>query len=220
MDRDTDRETSLPDSAAELEQLRQENVELRRSVQRLEGLAYRDALTGLRNRRYLDERMEQELARHRRNRGEPLSVVVIDLDGFKGINDTLGHAAGDDALVRIARFLDLQVRLTDLCCRIGGDEFVLLLPETTERGCAVVVAHLRRAAAEALARGQDLPGFSLGAATAEPGERGQEILARADAAMYASKRSRSEARLHPVPSRPGSARQRSRSRGGRTLVGV
>jgi diguanylate cyclase (GGDEF)-like protein len=88
----------------------------------------RDALTGLLNRRAFDERFPVELARAARS-GHPLALVLLDLDGFKGVNDRLGHPAGDEVLRAVARILD-QARAADDCFRIGGDEFAILMPET------------------------------------------------------------------------------------------
>ena len=176
--------------ALELARLREENSMLKSSLERLEGLAYRDALTGLRNRRYFDERLDEEVARLRRTGAEALSVILVDLDGFKNINDARGHAAGDQALTWISEFLRAHVRFTDACCRMGGDEFVLLLPETGAEGCAIVAALLRRRIDERLAAGEAPVGFSLGCATSRRSEEPCELIARADSAMYIDKRER------------------------------
>jgi diguanylate cyclase len=89
--------------------------------------ANRDALTGLYNRRYLDSTLERELARCQRE-GLPLSLMLIDLDHFKRINDTYGHQAGDEVLKQLAGMLSAQARSADVVCRFGGEEFLLLLP--------------------------------------------------------------------------------------------
>jgi diguanylate cyclase (GGDEF)-like protein len=88
----------------------------------------RDALTGLSNRRAFEERLPIELARAARSE-RPLALVLLDLDGFKGVNDRLGHPAGDEVLREVARILD-EARSADDCFRIGGDEFAILMPET------------------------------------------------------------------------------------------
>ncbi|MGN6203227.1 MAG: GGDEF domain-containing protein, partial [Solirubrobacterales bacterium] len=88
----------------------------------------RDALTGLPNRRAFEERLPIELARAARSK-RPLALVLLDLDGFKGVNDRLGHPAGDEVLRAVARILDGS-RTADDCFRIGGDEFAILMPET------------------------------------------------------------------------------------------
>ncbi len=89
--------------------------------------ANRDALTGLYNRRYLDSTLERELARCQRE-GQPLSLMLIDIDHFKQINDTYGHQAGDEVLKQLADMLNAQARSADVVCRFGGEEFLLLLP--------------------------------------------------------------------------------------------
>ncbi|MFS2055783.1 diguanylate cyclase domain-containing protein, partial [Variovorax sp. CT11-76] len=108
--------------------------------QALARLAHHDTLTGLPNRKLLDERLQQALA-HAARHGQPVAVLYLDLDGFKQLNDTLGHEAGDLALREIARRLQALVRQTDTVARIGGDEFVLLatgLVEPAEQGAQVL----------------------------------------------------------------------------------
>ena len=119
----------------ELESLRKEN-------ERLLALAYRDPLTGLRNRRCFSERLAEELCRHQR-RHAPVSVICLDVNGFKHLNDTKGHLAGDSALVGVGQFLETLTRAEDLCCRMGGDEFAVLLPDTDAAQCRVVVQRIR-----------------------------------------------------------------------------
>ena len=180
--------------AEEVRRLRQENEALRLTVGRLEGLAYRDPLTGLRSRRYFEERLQEELARQRRSTQAPLSILVIDLDGFKQVNDTQGHAGGDRVLCWVAGFLALQTRFTDVICRLGGDEFVVLLPDTGEQGCATVVDHMQTALTHLDARGEAPVQFSVGSATARRGELSHQLLGRADASMYQEKQGRTATR--------------------------
>ncbi len=115
-------------------ELRQANEQLRRQLDEIEKLqvalkeqTIRDSLTGCFNRRYLDETLERELSRSRRE-GYPLSLVILDLDFFKQINDTYGHLAGDRALVVLAETLRADIRQEDVLCRYGGEEFVILMP--------------------------------------------------------------------------------------------
>jgi two-component system cell cycle response regulator len=171
--------------------LARENAALRRRVVELEAfrtLAYRDPLTGLWNRRYFDERMAEELDRARRHPSRRLSVMIIDVNDFKRLNDSLGHAEGDRALCWVAAFLKGHLRAHDVCCRIGGDEFAVILPEVGEDGCEVLAARLR----EKLGWDGTLPAFavglSIGSATL-PTEviSGEELIRAADRAMYRDK---------------------------------
>ena len=120
----TDIEARLRETNKEMtEQLQ----EIRSLQSRLEELAIRDGLTGLYNRRYLDDALERELARAQRE-GHPVSIALIDLDNFKQLNDTYGHQAGDAVLKSLSTLLSDQVRSSDIACRWGGEEFVLVLP--------------------------------------------------------------------------------------------
>jgi diguanylate cyclase len=106
--------------------LERDSFDLRRQVAQTQEKAFRDALTGLPNRHAYDERVAQEQARFRRF-GDPLAILVLDVDNFKVINDTHGHKAGDKALAMIAKILNQRLRATDFIARFGGEEFVLLL---------------------------------------------------------------------------------------------
>lgn len=143
----------------------------------------RDALTGLPNRRAFEERLPVELARAART-GHPLALVLLDLDGFKGVNDRLGHPAGDEVLCAVARILD-QSRAADDCFRIGGDEFAILMPETEAihaRTAAERVADQIRSAR--LGDGQIGATYGLAAST----NRDSDILfAAADRVLLAAK---------------------------------
>jgi diguanylate cyclase (GGDEF)-like protein len=111
-----------------------------------------DALTGVGNYRLLEERLAYELTRHRRN-GRPLSVLVLDLDGFKLVNDTLGHPVGDQLLRQIAETLQQTVRDQDTVVRQGGDEFCVLAPETDPDEAELLVERIRVGLAEVIANG-------------------------------------------------------------------
>lgn len=108
----------------------------------VERLAILDPLTGLFNRRHLAGRLHDELARCRRY-GHALSLTAVDLDGFKRVNDVRGHDAGDKVLVRVADALQRTLRSTDVVARIGGDEFVIIQPETTAEGAMLLAERLR-----------------------------------------------------------------------------
>ncbi|HYN94258.1 MAG TPA: EAL domain-containing protein [Pilimelia sp.] len=149
-------------------------------------LVVTDSLTGLANRVRLRARLEQIL-----NRQQPVAVLLIDLDGFKQVNDTLGHEAGDSMLVGFAQVLQHSVRPTDTASRLGGDEFAVVLPDVTDLDQAGVVAAriLATAATPVPVADTMLPiRGSIGIALARPGEDIQALLHRADVAMYAAKR--------------------------------
>jgi diguanylate cyclase (GGDEF)-like protein len=166
-------------------------AEARELARRMTHLAHHDPLTGLPNRRWLLERLREALrdadAAQRR-----VALLFIDLDGFKAVNDTHGHAIGDALLRAVAQRLRGRVRAGDTVCRLAGDEFVVLLPSIADREAASDVAALLRAAlARPFAlRGRVLRvGFSGGIAVApEDGTRAEVLLERADAAMYEAKR--------------------------------
>lgn len=179
----------------EMQRLRAEIERLRRENEKLAALAYRDALTGLRNRRVFTERLGEELSRLKRNPSGALSVIVIDVNDFKRLNDTDGHAAGDLALRAVAELLESLVRAEDFVCRVGGDEFVVLLPDTGLEQAAVVAERLR-AHAPALARtGLGARPLSIGVSSWRVGDDECSLLSRADEEMYADKRSRRCARM-------------------------
>ncbi|NLT05002.1 MAG: GGDEF domain-containing protein [Solirubrobacterales bacterium] len=159
--------------------LRAEIAERKRLQRQLEHLAGHDPLTGVANRRRLEERIATELARARRE-DSPLCVVTLDLDDLKAHNDTHGHAAGDRLLQRVAATWDASLRAGDLIARTGGDEFVLLLPNCTLADAEALMARL---CAEV---GADC-GCSAGAARWDGRESADELQSRADLAMYAEK---------------------------------
>ena len=125
-------ERAVAERTAELqaanERLQAEIADRRQAETRAQHLADHDPLTGLPNRRLLEDRLTQALAASQRN-GKQTAVMFVDLDRFKNINDTLGHAAGDKVLKEVAERLVQQLRVVDTICRIGGDEFVVVLPE-------------------------------------------------------------------------------------------
>jgi len=158
----------------------------RELLQRLERLSMSDPLTGLGNRRAFDEALAVETARARRARGS-LGVVILDVDHFKQFNDRHGHQAGDDALVTVARVLAGEARAEDRACRIGGEEFALLLPGADETTAATVAERVRRAI-------EDHPGpvagvtVSLGVAAARGDDHDpRTLLAAADQRLYVAK---------------------------------
>jgi len=174
-----------------LRRLLEENRRLTRELReltRLRGLAERDELTGLPNRRSWADRLTEELSRSKRTRGSPGALLIVDMNDLKGINDRFGHATGDQALRETARVLRTALRAPDVCCRTGGDEFMILLPETDAAEARLVMARLRSAVIRAGARREVPLSISVGAAAwPEDGEDPAVLIDLADRAMYAEK---------------------------------
>ena len=166
--------------------------ELRRMAAALSRIASRDPLTGLANRRSAESSVAAAIARAERGLGTP-SVVVVDLDGFKAVNDGAGHAAGDQVLRTVAERLSRTARSVDTVARLGGDEFLVLLESTGGPGAVAALGRLRRSLEdgwEGLTGGVAMSA-SLGMATYRPGDGVASLVARADAEMYADKARRS-----------------------------
>lgn len=172
--------------------LRAQEEELRLAMAKLTDLARTDSLTGLGNRRAFDEAIAREVDRARRY-GNRLSLISIDLDHFKSINDTHGHATGDAVLAGVASFLRMGIRTTDLAARVGGEELALLLPETSLRDARDVASRLRATIAEhAFMSASGAPlrvTASFGVASADQLDRVtiEALVAAADEAVYAAK---------------------------------
>jgi diguanylate cyclase (GGDEF)-like protein len=150
-------------------------------AQELEQSSLLDPLTGVLNRRGLTAALHREHERVHRN-GGALSVLLIDVDDFKTLNDSQGHAAGDRALRQIARAITEAVRAVDHVGRLGGDEFLVILPDADRAAGATLADRIGQLRVPA--------GLSVGAATLRPGESAEQLLARADAEMYQRKRLR------------------------------
>ncbi|HEY2636190.1 MAG TPA: diguanylate cyclase, partial [Solirubrobacteraceae bacterium] len=164
-------------------------IERKRAEAELAHLALHDPLTGLPNRALLLDRLALALARTRRQPAM-VAVLFLDLDGFKDVNDTFGHDAGDEALALVAARLVEAVRPTDTVARFGGDEFVILLDDVDGSAHAArvadrVIAELARPFA--VTGGETLLGASVGAAVATLGEDPEAVVRRADSAMYRAK---------------------------------
>jgi diguanylate cyclase (GGDEF)-like protein len=164
------------------------NLKLRET---LRNQSIRDPLTGLFNRRYLEETLERELSRAERNRGA-LGVVMVDLDRFKQFNDTYGHDAGDMLLRELGRLLQTSVRGGDVACRYGGEEFVLILPGADAQTTRQRADRLRESVKQLFVshHGQSVGSVTMSAGVAafpDHGTTGEALMQAADAALYRAK---------------------------------
>ncbi|MDR3580236.1 MAG: GGDEF domain-containing protein [Oryzomonas sp.] len=161
--------------------------EVARRTEQLEQLMLTDPLTGVGNRRMLIKRLEEEVVRAQRYQ-RPLTVAFFDIDHFKNINDTYGHSSGDMVLSRVAESLKSGLRDCDLLGRFGGEEFVVLLPETT-MDKASKVAERMRADIEHMRLPQITRSItaSVGLAELQDNESGEDLLERSDRALYRAK---------------------------------
>jgi two-component system cell cycle response regulator len=172
---------------------RRYGVRLRDNVQLSMELAVTDALTGLHNRRYMESHLtslvEQALAR-----GKPLALLVVDIDYFKAVNDVHGHDAGDDVLREFATRVKKSIRGIDLACRYGGEEFVIVMPETDMAVAAIVAERIRRRIAGepfVIRDGSTALDVTISigiAALSGVEDNAAAILKRADQALYRAKR--------------------------------
>ena len=171
----------------ELERLAAAELQARLIVERL---SLTDSLTGLSNRRHFEEAGRIEFSRAERHR-HALAVIIIDLDHFKLVNDTYGHAAGDAVLAAAAGACRRLLRISDIAARIGGEEFCLLLPETDSRGAGVLAERLRTSIA-GLQFGTVTPPLTMTASfgiseRAPAGDTFETLVARSDKALYRAK---------------------------------
>ena len=163
--------------------------ELESSNARLKEFSFTDEVTGLYNRRFFATRLEDEVSRYSRF-NQPLSVVMLDIDGFKAVNDELGHAAGDETLRIVGHILQTQSRNIDVISRYGGDEFAVLLVETGKDGALLYAERVRRQIeAAGFSHGRSIT-VSLGVACLpeDVGPVSEDIVTAADWALYEAKR--------------------------------
>lgn len=177
------------DKERQIETLKQELAAADRKIKQLEKKAFLCPLTRLPNRLAFKSATKRELARQRRS-GQPLSVVILDIDHFKQVNDQYGHDAGDTVLRRFAKVLMAQMRETDFVARLGGEEFVFIMPGETASQSFVAVERVRLAAAACKVKiGSRSISFtvSAGIATHGKGDDFAGSLKRADRALYQAK---------------------------------
>jgi diguanylate cyclase (GGDEF)-like protein len=179
-----------------IKRLRRQLAEKQNHTLLLRELAMIDALTGLYNRRFAEQRLAAEVARSAR-KGHPLMVVLMDLNDFKEINDSCGHPAGDLVLQEFAAALNRVVRSGDLAVRMGGDEFLLILPECNHEQLRLVLDRL--GPLEVVWEGRKLSiKYSVGWREYAPGDQPETMLAAADQALYENKRASKSAPVREV----------------------
>lgn len=196
--------------------LRQDNQLVHQSLEQQalsEQHARLDPLTGLFNRRWLHETLPDLLDQHR-TQSRRFSLLMLDIDHFKNYNDSAGHVAGDQALLAVANTLNAQIRDGDQAVRFGGEEFLIVLPDTGLEDAHPIAERLRECVQQLPIHdhaGAALPGVTLSIGLAEwvPFENPEQLIARADAALYQAKYAgRNRVVLSPTPERPETARLR------------
>lgn len=166
----------------------QHSIKQRRRAEKLYGLSIIDPLTGLHNRRFGEKRLEEEIDRAQKS-SDPLAIMIIDLDHFKEINDQFGHAAGDAALKEFSRRLTKAIRACDVPVRIGGDEFLIILPDCPRDKVNAILSRL--GAPEVLVDSMKIPiRYSVGRSQYQVTDTIETMLKRADEVLYSQKRSR------------------------------
>ncbi|NOJ58840.1 EAL domain-containing protein [Arthrobacter sp. 260] len=174
----------------ELEQRVQDRTASLHAAQvELERLAMYDSLTGLPNRYMLRRRIDAEMVAAAQGM-DPAALILLDLDAFKAVNDSLGHSAGDEVLIEVGRRLTSAVRDTDTVARLGGDEFAVLLPQTSDRMALEIAGRaLEALSPEMMVSGISIRTFaSIGVRCGETGQTGEDLMRDADTAMYVAKK--------------------------------
>ncbi len=176
-----------------LEELERRNQLLEAEIERLrvyKDYAYTDALTEIPNRRFYYERLLQEVARARRG-GHALTLALVDLDLFKEINQDVGHRGGDQVLRFFSQFLRVNLRQEDVICRIGGDEFAIILPDTTADRAAIFFDRVRQKLDQVEisidGRSRLALSFSCGLALFKPDYLPEDLIEEADHSLYSAK---------------------------------
>ena len=168
--------------------LAQTNVMLRQREAQIVALSLTDPLTGVGNRRRLEEILAADVGRAERM-NKKLSAFIVDLDHFKRVNDVYGHAAGDTVLIALAELLRAHTRASDVVTRVGGEEFVVLMPDTGREHAAIIAERLREALGCTRIKPLRNPvTMSVGVVERLAGESGEALLRRADKALYEAKK--------------------------------
>ena len=178
--------TKEQDLQRELERLRREVSRLEHKVEQLDRLAHEDSLVPLPNRRGFMRQLERLIARVARY-GDSGALLFIDIDGLKMINDSFGHSAGDEALIKVSELLQAGTRTSDCVARIGGDEFAILLEHADEEVARATATRLTDLVAGSELQSEDnaFPlSIAVGVAVIAPEDDGEAVMARADAEMY------------------------------------
>ena len=163
-------------------------AELEKALEEARSIAFVDPLTSALNRRGFEKAYEREMARARRS-GSPLALVMIDLDDFKRLNDRYGHLVGDKALLHLVNVLQDSMRPSDALCRFGGEEFILMLPDTgVDDACKAVRRFLAEFSSRPIPGVNQSMSFSAGVVSHDYFESLDEAIKRADNATYAAKR--------------------------------
>ena len=187
---------------------RRQLAQARDEARRNRRLADLDGLTGLHNRRYFHEQLAREVARAQRY-GRELALVVFDLDDFKSINDRIGHLAGDAVLAETAERARGVVRSADIACRVGGDEFAVLLPEASGREAELLCGRLHRAVSSTAVAEAGNVSVSAGIAELRADDDPNTFFERADQALYRAKeRGKSQVVRAPGGNAPSDATRR------------
>jgi diguanylate cyclase (GGDEF)-like protein len=181
-----DLEEAAEERRRHVERLQDYQARLEEALAKLAEQSITDPLTGARNRLAFTERLAAEMRRHRRY-GTPVALAMVDVDRFKEYNDGFGHVAGDQVLREVVRLMTVSARDTDFLARFGGEEFALILPESTVEGASAVAERLRAAIASAAWPGASIT-VSVGVAGVEEGHPdGDALVAAADRALYEAK---------------------------------
>jgi diguanylate cyclase (GGDEF)-like protein len=166
--------------------IRERTAQLEEKIREVELLSVTDPLTGISNRRKMDQALPMEIERARRS-GDPLSVIMFDIDRFKSVNDRFGHEVGDEVLKSVSARAASLMRYTDEFCRWGGEEFLILLPDTDAQGAGVLAEKIRRSVESTKHPFGEPVTVSLGVTVFRPDDDAESLVRRADDCMYRAK---------------------------------